>query len=55
MNRTGAGAFGVVYLARHKVLDINVAIKVLPLEIAQRDPTYVDMFLRGCGYRAVTA
>ena len=46
MRKIGAGAFGVVYLARHKVLDIDVAVKILPMEAAQRDPGFVDMFLR---------
>lgn len=46
VRKIGAGAFGVVYLARHKVLDIDVAVKILPMEAAQRDPGFVDMFLR---------
>ncbi|HYF51697.1 MAG TPA: serine/threonine-protein kinase [Planctomycetota bacterium] len=46
VKKAGAGAFGVVYLARHKILDIDVAIKVLPTDIAEREPSYVEMFLR---------
>ncbi len=46
VKKLGAGAFGVVYLARHKVLDLDVAIKILPLESAYRDPSFVEMFLR---------
>jgi serine/threonine-protein kinase len=46
VKKLGAGAFGVVYLARHKVLDIDVAIKLLPIEAAHRDPGFVDLFLR---------
>ena len=46
VKKLGEGAFGVVYLARHKVLDIDVAIKLLPAAAAFRDPGYVEMFLR---------
>ena len=46
VRKIGAGAFGVVFLARHKVLDLDVAVKVLPVESAWRDPNFVDMFLR---------
>lgn len=42
----GSGAFGVVYLARHTVLDIPVAVKILPKDLAQRDPSYISLFLR---------
>ncbi|HYF48904.1 MAG TPA: serine/threonine-protein kinase [Planctomycetota bacterium] len=44
--RLGAGAYGIVFKARHAVLDIPVAIKVLTMELALRNPEYVDMFLR---------
>ncbi len=46
VRKLGSGAFGVVYLGRHKVLDMDVAVKLLPLESAYRDPTFVEMFLR---------
>ncbi|MCW8132941.1 MAG: serine/threonine protein kinase [Planctomycetota bacterium] len=42
----GSGAFGVVFRARHTVLDIPVAVKVLSHEVSQKDPAYVGMFLR---------
>jgi serine/threonine protein kinase len=44
--KLGTGAFGVVFLARHTVLDIPVAVKLLAQDAAQRDPTFVEMFLR---------
>ena len=44
--RLGNGAFGVVYLGRHQTLEIDVAVKLLPPELAMLDPNYVDMFLR---------
>jgi len=46
VQRAGSGAFGVVYLARHTVLDIDVAVKLLPPDTASREPGYIDMFLR---------
>jgi eukaryotic-like serine/threonine-protein kinase len=42
----GAGAFGVVYKARHQLLDMPVAVKFLPTELAEKYPEYVDLFLR---------
>ena len=42
----GSGAFGVVFKARHKLLDIPVAIKFLPAELAQKDSQYINLFLR---------
>lgn len=42
----GAGAFGVVFKSRHQLLDIPVAVKFLPTELAEKNPDYVDLFLR---------
>jgi len=42
----GAGAFGVVFKSRHQLLDIPVAVKFLPAELAAKNPEYVDLFLR---------
>jgi serine/threonine protein kinase len=42
----GAGAFGVVFKSRHQLLDIPVAVKFLPTELAAKNPDYVDLFLR---------
>jgi serine/threonine protein kinase len=44
--RVGSGAFGVVYKAQHQLLDIPVAVKFLPNELATRNPEYVSLFLR---------
>ncbi len=42
----GAGAFGVVFKARHLLLDIPVAVKFLPGELVEKSSEYVDLFLR---------
>ena len=41
----GSGAFGVVFKARHQLLDIPVAVKFLPVELAAKNPEFVDLFL----------
>jgi eukaryotic-like serine/threonine-protein kinase len=43
IRRAGSGAFGVVYHGRHTVLDIDVAVKVLPPDTVQREPGFIDM------------
>lgn len=43
--RLGAGAMGEVYLARHRLLELDVALKLLPLELAE-DSNYVIRFHR---------
>ncbi len=42
----GSGAYGVVFKARHNLLDIPVAVKFLPGELADKSSEYVDLFLR---------
>ena len=42
----GAGPTGVVYRARHKVLDIDVAVKLLSPKLAAREPVFLELFLR---------
>ncbi len=42
----GRGGMGAVYLARHLTLDVPVAVKILPPEIAGRDPQFAERFMR---------
>ena len=42
----GRGGMGAVYLARHLTLDAPVAVKILPPEIAARDPQFAGRFMR---------
>jgi len=44
--KVGAGAFGVVYRGRHRFLDMPVAVKLLPVELATKYPEYIGLFLR---------
>ncbi|MBN2712208.1 MAG: serine/threonine protein kinase, partial [Planctomycetes bacterium] len=42
----GRGGMGAVYLARHTTLDVEVAVKILPPEIANRHHQFADRFMR---------
>ena len=44
--KAGEGAFGVVYKARHRILDIPLAVKLLPMDLAEKNPEFVQLFLR---------
>lgn len=46
IRKLGEGTFGVVYLGRHKYLDIDVAVKVLKNDGAPRTPEEIERFRR---------
>ncbi|MCY3021245.1 MAG: serine/threonine-protein kinase, partial [Planctomycetota bacterium] len=46
LQQVGAGAFGVVFKAHHALLDVDLAVKLLPLDLAEKDRIYIDLFLR---------
>ncbi|MCW8131342.1 MAG: serine/threonine protein kinase [Planctomycetota bacterium] len=42
----GSGPTGKVFKARHKVLEIPVAVKVMPPGLGDREPIYLALFMR---------
>lgn len=44
--KLGQGGMGAVYYGVHPRLDIEVAVKVLPLHLAEQQPELVDRFMR---------
>jgi serine/threonine-protein kinase len=46
VKRLGHGATAVVFLARHEVLDVPVAVKVLRKKLSEARPEYSERFLR---------
>lgn len=42
----GSGPTGRVFKARHRTLEIPVAVKLLPTELAKREPIFLQLFLR---------
>ncbi len=46
INKIGQGGMGTVFRARQISLDRHVALKILPSKIAQRDPVFIERFIR---------
>ena len=46
LRQLGQGAMGQVWLSRNPDLDIPVALKILPRHLVEREPGYVDRFVR---------
>jgi serine/threonine-protein kinase len=46
VKRLGTGATAIVFLARHEVLEVAVAVKVLKRRLARERPEYAERFLR---------
>jgi serine/threonine protein kinase len=46
INKIGQGGMGTVFRARQISLDRHVALKIIPSKIAQRDPVFIERFIR---------
>lgn len=46
LKRLGTGATAIVFLARHEVLEMPVAVKVLRRKLSRERPEYAERFLR---------
>jgi serine/threonine protein kinase len=44
LRKLGEGGMGSAYLGRHEGLDIHVAVKILPEDIAKENPTFISRF-----------
>lgn len=45
-SKLGEGGMGAVYRGRHEGLDIDVAMKVLPKHLAEKNPEFIERFQR---------